>query len=133
MPSRQTPQRTRTVRSVSVNVRLFLSNVRRQTAWPGACLALVALVAVMWLVPTAAHGGEGPVTRLWGTVRSMPTGTHLVVVSPDQGSLEVRLLGVVLPEPPRTGATGAVLAGQPFGAQADVYARDLLLDKEVSL
>lgn len=135
-PARQAPQRTRrgqTVRSVSVNVRLFLANLRRRTAWPGAGLALVALLAVMWLVPTAARGGEGPVTRLWGTVRSMPTGTQLVVVSPDQGSLEVRLLGVVLPEPPRPGATGIAAEGQPFGAQAERYARDLLLEKQVSL
>jgi len=116
-----------------VNVRLFLANLRRQTAWPGAGLAMVALLAVMWLVPAAARGGEGPVTRLWGTVRSMPTGTHLVVVSPDQGSLEVRLLGVVLPEPPRTGPTGIAVGGQPFGAQAERYARDLLLEKQVSL
>jgi len=116
-----------------VNVRLFLANLRRQTAWPGAGLALVALLAVMWLVPAAARGGEGPVTRLWGTVRSMPTGTHLVVVSPDQGALEVRLLGVVLPEPPRTGPTGIAVGGQPFGAQAERYARDLLLEKQVSL
>jgi len=116
-----------------VNVRLFLANLRRQTAWPGAGLALVALLAVMWLVPAAARGGEGPVTRLWGTVRSMPTGTHLVVVSPDQGSVEVRLLGVVLPEPPRTGPTGIAVGGQPFGAQAERYARDLLLEKQVSL
>jgi micrococcal nuclease len=116
-----------------VKVRLFLANLMRRTAWPGPGLALVALLAVMWLVPTAARGGEGPVTRLWGTVRSMPTGTHLVVVSPDQGSLEVRLLGVVLPEPPRTGATGRAVEGQPFGAQAERYARDLLLEKQVSL
>lgn len=116
-----------------MNVRLFLANLRRQTAWPGAGLALVALLAVMWLVPAAARGGEGPVTRLWGTVRSMPTGTHLVVVSPDQGSLDVRLLGVVLPEPPRTGPTGIAVGGQPFGAQAERYARDLLLEKQVSL
>lgn len=116
-----------------MKVRLFLANLMRRTAWPGPGLALVALLAVMWLVPTAARGGEGPVTRLWGTVRSMPTGTHLVVVSPDQGSLEVRLLGVVLPEPPRTGATGRAVEGQPFGAQAERYARDLLLEKQVSL
>ena len=116
-----------------MNVRLFLANLRRQTAWPGAGLALVALLAVMWLVPAAARGGEGPVTRLWGTVRSMSTGNHLVVVSPDQGSLEVRLLGVVLPEPPRTGPTGIAVGGQPFGAQAERYARDLLLEKQVSL
>jgi endonuclease YncB( thermonuclease family) len=115
-PPRQAVQLMRrrlTVRSVSVNERLFLANERRRTAWPIAGLALVAF--------------------LWGTVRSMPTGTHLVVVSPDQGSFEVRLFGVVLPEPPRAGATGAVLAGQPFGAQAERYARDLLLEKQVSL
>jgi|WetSurMetagenome_2_1015567.scaffolds.fasta_scaffold51485_2 endonuclease YncB( thermonuclease family) len=135
-PPRQAVQLMRrrlTVRSVSVNERLFLANERRRTAWPIAGLALVAFLAVTWLDPIAARGGEGPVTRLWGTVRSMPTGTHLVVVSPDQGSFEVRLFGVVLPEPPRAGATGAVLAGQPFGAQAERYARDLLLEKQVSL
>jgi endonuclease YncB( thermonuclease family) len=126
-------RRWRTVRSVSVNERLCRANVRRRTVWSVAGLALVAFLVVTWLFPIAARGGEGPVTRLWGTVRSMPTGTHLVVVSPDQGSFEVRLFGVVLPEPPRTGATGAVLAGQPFGAQADGYARDLLLEKQVSL
>ena len=42
-----------------MNVRLFLANLRRQTAWPGAGLALVALLAVMWLVPAAARGGRG--------------------------------------------------------------------------
>jgi micrococcal nuclease len=40
---------------------------------------------------------------------------------------------VVLPEPPRTGATGRAVEGQPFGAQAERYARDLLLEKQVSL
>jgi endonuclease YncB( thermonuclease family) len=63
----------------------------------------------------------------------MPTGTHLVVVSPDRGPLQVRLLGVDLPEPPRADSTGAVLDGQPFGAQAESYARDLLLEKQVRL
>ena len=63
----------------------------------------------------------------------MPTGTRLVVVSPDQGPLQVRLFGVDLPEPPRAGSTGAVLEGQPFGAQAESYARGLLLEKQVRL
>jgi endonuclease YncB( thermonuclease family) len=112
-----------------VNVRLFNATVRRRPAG----LALAALLAVTWLVPATVYGGEVTPTHLWGTVRSMPTGTHLVVVSPDQGLLQVRLFGVDLPEPPRAGSTGAVLDGQPFGAQAARYVRDLLLEKQVRL
>ena len=116
-----------------MHVCLFPAIVRRRPAGPATGLALAALLAVTWLVPTAARGGEGTATRLWGTVRTMPTGAHLVVVSPDQGPLQVRLFGVDLPEPPRAGSTGAVLAGQPFGMQAESYARDLLLEKQVRL
>jgi endonuclease YncB( thermonuclease family) len=116
-----------------MHVCLFPTIVRRGPAGPATGLALVALLAVTGLVPTAALGGEVTATRLWGTVRSMPTGTHLVVVSPDQGPLQVRLFGVDLPEPPRAGSTGAVLDGQPFGAQAARYVRDLLLEKQVRL
>ena len=111
----------------------FSAIERRRPAGPVTGLALAALLAVAWLVPTVAHGGEGTATRLWGTVRSMPTGAHLVVVSPDQGPLQVRLLGVDLPEPPRADSTGTVLQGQPFGMEAESYARDLLLGKQVRL
>jgi endonuclease YncB( thermonuclease family) len=117
------------MRSVSVHACLFNATVR----WRPAGLALAVLLSVAWLVPAAVYGGEVTATHLWGTVRSMPTGTRLVVVSPDKGPLQVRLLGVDLPEPPRMGSTGPALEGQPFGAQAESYARDLLLEKQVRL
>jgi endonuclease YncB( thermonuclease family) len=72
--------------------------------------------------------------QIWGTVRAVPNGTSLVVVSPELTRFDVRLLGVEPPEPPRAGRQGSLpTEGQPFGPQAVTYARDLLLDKQVRL
>lgn len=76
---------------------------------------------------------EGAEVRPWGTVRAITAGTHLLVVSPDRGEIQVRLLGVDLPEPPRTASGGVRVEGQPFGQQAAGYVRDLLLEKQVQL
>jgi endonuclease YncB( thermonuclease family) len=89
-------------------------------------------MALAWiLVLHAAVAGAGD-ARPWGTVREV-AGTRLVVVSPDLGTIPVRLVGIELPEPPRTVAGGVVLEGQPFGPQSAAYARDLLLAKQVRL
>ncbi len=93
-----------------------------------AWAVIVALSALVAIVGPAA----GAEARLWGTVRSV-AGRNLLVVSPDRGQIEVRLVGVELPEPPRVGATGAIIEGQPFGPQAAAYVRELLLDRQVQL
>jgi len=90
---------------------------------------VVLLVAFAVLLAPVVAGAEA---RLWGTVRAV-AGKNLVVVSPDRGQLEVRLVGVELPEPPRVGATGIVIEGQPFGPQAAAYVRELLLERQVQL
>jgi endonuclease YncB( thermonuclease family) len=72
--------------------------------------------------------------QTWGTVRLVLNATNLIVVSPELARLRVRLLGLEPPEPPRSGREGNLLTeGQPFGPQAIIYARDLLLDKQVRL
>ena len=88
--------------------------------------ALAVLAAILAPVPAGADA------RLWGTVRAV-AGKNLLVVSPDQGQIEVRLVGVDLPEPPRVGSAGAVIEGQPFGPQAAAYVRELLLERQVQL
>ena len=80
-----------------------------------------------------APGAEGAEARLWGTVRAVTGGTNLLVVSPDRGQIHVRLLGVELPETPRTASGGVAVEGQPFGPQAAGYVRDLLVEKQVQL
>jgi len=87
---------------------------------------LVALAA--FLAPVVA----GAEVRLWGTVRAV-VGQNLLVVSPDRGQIEVRLVGVDLPEPPRVGSAGTVIEGQPFGPQAAAYVRELILQRQVQL
>jgi len=89
---------------------------------------LVALAAI--LAPVGA--GAGTEARLWGTVRAV-AGKNLQVVSPDRGQVEVRLVGVELPEAPRIGSPGDVIEGQPFGPQAAAYLRELLLERQVVL
>lgn len=102
------------------------------------CLALLGvLTGVIGLDPAhpgcpagaAAAAGETIEARLWGTVRSVPTGTHLVIMTPEMTPLQVRLLGVELPDPPRT--VPAALPGQPFGPEAAAYVRELLTGKQV--
>ena len=94
-------------------------------------LTLTALV-LAWIGP--AHAGTDPTeARLWGTVRMVQYGVQLTVVSPDLGPMQVRLLGVELPEPPRPGSAGEVEGGQPFGKQAFAYLRDLALERQVQL
>lgn len=90
---------------------------------------VVALVALVALLAPAIAGAEA---RLWGTVRAV-AGKNLVVVSPDRGQIDVRLVGVELPEPPRIGSPGDVIEGQPFGPQAAAYLRELLLERQVQL
>jgi micrococcal nuclease len=77
---------------------------------------------------------ESAEVHLWGTVRSVPDGTSLVVVTPELTRYEVRLLGVEPPEPPRPGRAGVQpTEGQPFGPEAATYLRDLVVDKQVRL
>jgi endonuclease YncB( thermonuclease family) len=96
-------------------------------------LRLIALLALSALVPVFAPAARGAEARVWGTVSAVTTGTQITVMSPDQGQLQVRLFGVDLPEPPRTGASGAVIEGQPYGRQAADYVRELLLGRQVQL
>ncbi len=91
----------------------------------------VVPVCVLGLTATVATGAGAGDARPWGTVRAV-TGTHLLVVSPDLGNIPVRLVGIDLPEPPRT-ASGVAVEGQPFGQQSADYVRDLLLAKQVQL
>jgi endonuclease YncB( thermonuclease family) len=78
--------------------------------------------------------GEGVGTQLWGTVRAVQDAAQLVIVAPEFERLQVRLLGVELPEPPRQGKGGVPLTvGQPFGPEAASYLRDLVVDKQVLL
>ena len=94
-------------------------------------LTLTALV-LAWI--GAAHAGTDLTeARLWGTVRMVQHGVQLTVVSPDRGPMEVKLLGVELPEPPRPGSAGELEEGQPFGTQAFAYLRDLALERQVQL
>jgi endonuclease YncB( thermonuclease family) len=82
----------------------------------------------------AAVSMESPESKIWGTVRAVRDGTNLVVATPEHARHEIRLLGVELPEPPREGRNGTpALPGQPFGAEAAAYVRDLLVDKQVRL
>jgi endonuclease YncB( thermonuclease family) len=91
-------------------------------------------------IPTPGDAGRSLVLpesgelQTWGTVRLVLNATNLIVVSPELARLRVRLLGLEPPEPPRSGREGNLLTeGQPFGPQAIIYARDLLLDKQVRL
>jgi len=102
---------------------------RRPLRRPGRTVffVLAGLAAILAAVTEAAE------PRLWGTVRAVTGGTNLLVVSPDRGHIEVRLLGVDLPEPPRVGSAGVAIEGQPFGPQAAAYVRGLLLERQVQL
>lgn len=115
-------------------------------------LVLCLMLALTWVGPTQAAkaspqaapttsgtGGatvsmESPESKTWGTVRAVRDGTNLVVATPEHAPHEIRLLGVDLPEPPREGRNGTPASpGQPFGAEAAAYVRDLLVDKQVRL
>ena len=104
----------------------------RLPRWGGRLAALLLLLGLAALA--TRHGvAAGSEPRLWGTVRAIGEGQQLTVDSPDRGELKVRLLGVELPEPPRSGPAGASVEGQPFGRQAAQYVRDLLLSRQVQL
>ena len=77
---------------------------------------------------------ESAETQTWGTVRAVLDGTSLVVITPELGRYDVRLLGVDPPEIPRPGRAGVQpTEGQPFGPEAFSYLRDLLTNKQVRL
>lgn len=77
---------------------------------------------------------ESTPQKLWGTVRSVALASLLVVATQDDGSREVRLYGIEPPEQPR-GAQGPhpEIPGQPYGAEALRYVRDLITGKLVRL
>ena len=96
-------------------------------------LTLAAALVLARVGPARAAGMDFSEPRLWGTVRAVQSGTQLTVVSPDRGLMQVKLLGVELPEPPRPGSGGQAEEGQLFGSQAVDYLRDLVLEKQVQL
>lgn len=73
-------------------------------------------------------------TSAYGTVRTVQDAANLVVVTPEQARITVRLLGVEPPVVSRPAHDGGTpVPGQPFGREAETYARDLVLDKQVRL
>ena len=82
----------------------------------------------------AAAQEEPSTVEPWGVVRAVASASRVVVVTPDEARLDVRLLGVEPPAPPRPLQQGApAVRGQPFGREAEQYLRDLVLDKQVQL
>jgi endonuclease YncB( thermonuclease family) len=110
-----------------------LSEPQRSTRRPPPRPGRTVFFLLAGLAAILAAVAEGAEARPWGTVRAVTGGTNLLVVSPDRGHIQVRLLGVDLPESPRTAAGGVLVEGQPFGQQAAGYVRDLLLEKQVQL
>ncbi len=67
-------------------------------------------------------------------MRAVVSASRVVVVTPDEARIDVRLLGVEPPVPPRPAQHGRpAVAGQPFGREARQYLQDLVLDKQVQL
>ncbi len=113
---------------------------------PTLCLLLVAC-AVVWTAvaqagtkppPTSVGAGrpfhttEFAEAHLWGTVQEVLDATSLVVVTSERTRYDLRLLGIDPPELPRPGGRGVQpTEGQPFGPEAAIYLRDLVLDKQV--
>jgi endonuclease YncB( thermonuclease family) len=110
----------------------------------------VATVVVLGLLSPAAHPAgaaraaaareaegtvpavpDAPEVKLWGTVRSVLGSAHLSVMLPDKSLLQVSLLGVALPDPPRSAPVQT--PGQPFGVESATYLRELVLDRQVRL
>jgi endonuclease YncB( thermonuclease family) len=94
-----------------------------------------ALLALVWVRPSPAGApariefSEG---QLWGMVRTVVDEKRLTVVTSDLVLLELRLAGMDMPERSYAGPPGTPdLPGQPFGEEALVYLRDLLLDRQV--
>jgi micrococcal nuclease len=128
-----------------------LSLAAGRGAW-GSALCGVVLVLALGLQSTAAAGAskaqpgetskrdraaaqeESGNVEPWGVVRAVVSASRVVVVTPDGARIEVRLLGVEPPAPPRPQQQGApAVRGQPFGREAEQYLRDLILDKQVQL
>jgi endonuclease YncB( thermonuclease family) len=70
----------------------------------------------------------------YGTVRKVVTAVNLVMATPEVATMSVRLVGVEPPVVSRgAGDGGKATPGQPYGAEAEMYIRDLLLGKQVLL
>ena len=105
------------------------------------CLGLAQFGGAATRMPskTPKTGGtpspkESSKAHTYGTVRKVLSAVNLVVTTPDIPSMSVRLMGV---EPPvvsrEAGDGGKAIPGQPYGTEAEMYIRDLLLDKQVQL
>jgi micrococcal nuclease len=111
----------------------LVARTRRSPRRSPGLLGPAALVVVAAFASILAATAPGAAARPWGTVTAVIGGTNLVVVSPDQGQIQVCLLGVDLPALPHTNSAGVALGGQPFGQEAADYVRDLLLGRQVQL
>jgi endonuclease YncB( thermonuclease family) len=109
------------------------SRPRQSSVWRFRPLGLMTLLTLTGLAPMVADTPALAEGRAWGTVSAVISSTQLTVILPDQGRIQVRLLGVDPPEPPQTNAAGVAVEGQPFGQQATDYVRELLLEKQVQL
>lgn len=109
------------------------------TPSPAGCRLAGLAVVLLTLGPalglaTSPPGSDGRLTdirperQLWGTVLEMPSASQLVLRTPELARLQVRLLGV---EPPVAPRPRSAAAAQPYGEEAQTYARGLLLDKQV--
>lgn len=75
---------------------------------------------------------ESAEAHLWGTVEKVFDATSLVVVTSERTRYDMRLLGIDPPVLPRPGGPGVPpIEGQPYGPEAAIYLRDLVLDKQV--
>jgi Staphylococcal nuclease homologue len=64
-----------------------------------------------------------------GTVTSVADGDTLTVTTLNQTKLRIRMFGIDAPETPK----GAQFPGQPFGKEAEVYLRQLVEGKRVTV
>ena len=114
-----------------MHVCLFPAIVRRRTAGAAAGLALGALLALMWLVPTAARGGRGRRSACGGRCAACRPAPIWWWSRRTRARFRSACSAWTCPSPRGRARPASALEGQPFGAQAERYARDLLLEKQV--
>ncbi|HSB70507.1 MAG TPA: thermonuclease family protein [Candidatus Methylomirabilis sp.] len=139
---------THTLSALSHLASLFPAQRATVRGWGAAALLLILAClgpagpggAATQTPPKTPKSGKGPPPEAssqaytYGTVRTVQDAANLVVVTPELARISVRLLGVEPPVVSRPAQDGGTpVPGQPFGREAETYARDLVLDKQVQL
>jgi micrococcal nuclease len=138
VPLHQEPRGTHDFQRVPDGTRATVVEVAQDGRWlklalPDGRTGWVTSSYISERVPGPSTGtsptGKTPLRTEEGLVERVADGDTVTVITPNQTKLRIRLWGIDAPETPK----GTKFPGQPYGKEAEVYLKQLVEAKRVSV